>query len=170
MSPQWIEVDDEVIGLVKAEAEPFVDSPNQAIRRLLGLMATDRQDLASTPAPFPAQHRRRAPTGSLLPLGEYELPILQAIAKRGGRALSGEVLVEICEALEGRLTDLDRESYRCGQARWRLRAAQARLRLVQRGLLKAGSPRGIWELTEAGIEELERLEAQAERREREAAR
>lgn len=34
---QQIEVDDEVFDLLKREAEPFVDTPNSVLRRLLGL-------------------------------------------------------------------------------------------------------------------------------------
>ncbi len=43
MSPQWIEVDDEVMAKVQGQARPFVDSPNDALRGLLGLGGGERE-------------------------------------------------------------------------------------------------------------------------------
>jgi hypothetical protein len=57
-----------------------------------------------------------------------------------------------------------------GQIRWDNRLGFARLRLIERGHLRSNSRRGLWELTDAGIEELGRLEAEAQKREREASR
>lgn len=35
MAMHWIEVDDEIMGLLKEQGEPFVDAPNDVLRRLL---------------------------------------------------------------------------------------------------------------------------------------
>src|SRR4051794_3353718 len=99
-----IEIDEDVFEVLKNEAEPFVDTtPNSVLRRLLGLEreepirahpqrpAVKERDTGSTASRRSARVRqrvrgRRAPAGSLLAENEYELPILQALVEKGGRA------------------------------------------------------------------------------------
>ena len=52
--------------------------------------------------------------------------------------------------LDDRLTELDRTPIASGEVRWRNRAQFVRLRLVERGEIRRNSPRGIWELSDAG--------------------
>jgi hypothetical protein len=49
-----------------------------------------------------------------------------------------------------RLTEVDREDLSSGGLRWENRVHFTRLRLVERGELKKDSPRGLWEISEAG--------------------
>lgn len=137
-----IEVDTDVFAVIKAEAEPFVDTPNTALRRLLGLDggAGSKSD------------PERAPHGSLLPEPEYELPILQALVDAGGSGKAREITAEVGDRLGDRLSDLDRAPLKSGDVRWENRVAFVRLKLKDRGLLKSDSPRGVWELTDAGRE------------------
>jgi hypothetical protein len=72
--------------------------------------------------------------------------------EREGRGHATEVTNAVGERLADRLTDLDRENLDSGDVRWRNRVQFTRLTLRKRGLLKGDSPRGIWELTEAGWE------------------
>jgi hypothetical protein len=58
------------------------------------------------------------------------------------------------EIVADRLTDLDREELPNGSERWQSRVQFTRLRLKDRGLIKSGSPRGLWELSKAGAEHL----------------
>lgn len=158
---QWIEVDGEVIDAIKGAAEPFVDSPNRVLRRLLGLPAIDNDRTASLPSSIP-----RVPRGSLCPLPEFELPMLCAISERGGSASRGAVQDAVGRALKDRLTDLDWKPMVSGRIRWEARVDQARNELVKRGLLESSLP-GVWTLTEAGVEHLDRRlksKAAAERR------
>jgi restriction endonuclease Mrr len=63
-----------------------------------------------------------------------------------------EVLDLVLEKVKGRLTDADREKLPSGtDVRWRNTAAWERFKMVEDGLLKSDSPRGTWELTEAGM-------------------
>lgn len=170
-----IEVDHDVWEAMKAEAEPLVDTPNTVLRRKFGLGAEERTASASRswkdpgpppPAPkhrrrgrYPSSNgkpatRRRAPKGSLLPEGAYELPILEVLHRHGGRAAAREVIEEIEPMIEGKLTPLDREELSTGGLRWQKRVQFTRLRLVERGLIKKDSPRGIWEITDDGIRAL----------------
>lgn len=166
MSPQ-IDVDEELFDYLKDNAEPFVDTPNTVLRRLLGL---DESELEPAEAPDllraeteprskprrrraqrTASKKRRAPRGVLLPETEYELPILRALAEQPqGRAPAREVITMIEPAVRDKLTDLDFQSITSGEVRWHNRAQFARLNLVKLGQLAADAPRGIWAITDAG--------------------
>jgi Mrr N-terminal domain len=157
-----IEIDDETFELLKQNAEPLVDSPSTVLRRLLGLShpSSGAAASASEPAPrSPASRNpkrkgkrgsKRARSGSLLAESEYELPILQVLERHGGRAPSREVVAEVGEIVASKLTEVDREDLSSGGLRWENRVHFTRLRLVERGELKKDSPRGVWEISEAG--------------------
>lgn len=142
-----IEIDNDVFELVKAEAEPFVDTPNSVLRRLLGLEGGAPPKGGTTTG-----KADRAPLGSLLPESAYELPILQVLAERGGSAPAREVTKAVGEILAEELTELDRAHLNSGDIRWENRVAFTRLTLRKAGLLKPDSPRGVWELTDKGRE------------------
>ncbi len=64
-----------------------------------------------------------------------------------------EILDGVFEKVKDRLTDADRERLPSGtDVRWPNTAAWGRFTMVDAGLLKSDSPRGTWELTEAGTE------------------
>jgi len=161
----WIEIDDEVLGTIEKGAEPFFDSPNDALRRVFGLEVGPRPSCVQQPSPdrpraaavSPA--RSRARPGELLPLDDYELPLLRALSQLGGSAPKAHVADAVEELLGHRLKLRDREPLGSGEVRWESRLAFARLRAIERGHLETDSPRGVWELSEAGIERLGELEA-----------
>ncbi|MBA3807076.1 MAG: winged helix-turn-helix domain-containing protein [Solirubrobacterales bacterium] len=146
-----IDADDEVFDVIKKHAEPFVDTPNTVLRRLLGL---DQPQSRSTATAEAGEPTRRAAPGSLLPESEYEIPILRFLAERGGRAPSREAVDAVGAALDSKLTELDKQALKSGDIRWENRAAFVRLRLVERGELMRGSPRGTWEISDRGRERL----------------
>ena len=154
MSPQWIEVDDEVMAKVQAEARPFVDAPNNALRRLLGLESASEKACAPLAATQPPRRSTRASIGELLSIAEYELPLLTALSQLGGSAPSSRVKEAVKPLLVEKLTDLDWERLQSGEVRWENRLAFARLRAIHQGHMRSDSRRGIWELTELGIERL----------------
>lgn len=203
MSPT-IRISEDTYEHLKQHAEPFTDTPDSVIRRLLGLDAEDIGDVDPDIAEAPEQvevsasprvdgadrmgdavapngavkrHRSpgatgvarsrgrrsaaqrppRAPRGALLAEDAYEIPILQVLTEHGGRAGKNEVLDALESRLGDRLTELDRTPIASGEVRWRNRAQFVRLRLVERGELKRGSPRGIWELSHAGDARLREL-------------
>jgi len=94
--------------------------------------------------------RTRTPSGVLLPESQYIVPLLETLHERGGSAHVGEVISAVGEKLGSRLTELDRSHLRSGGLRWQSRIQFVRLRLLERGLLKRNSPRGVWELSEEG--------------------
>ena len=146
-----IDTDDEVFEVIKKHAEPFVDTPNTVLRRLLGI---DRVTVHQEPAAGKATKTGRAAPGTLLPESEYEIPILRCLEERGGRAPSREIVEAVGQALGDKLTGLDKQPLKSGDIRWENRAAFVRLRLVERGKLAKKSPRGTWEITDEGRERL----------------
>jgi hypothetical protein len=137
-----IRVDDDVYKTLQGMAEPFVDSPNSVLRRVLELDASAEE----------RQETRRATSDEILSRFEYDQPILEALAKRGGSARPSELLNDVGEMLKDRLKERDYERVPSGDIRWRNRAMWRRMRLIDEGFLKADTPRGVWELTEAGWE------------------
>lgn len=173
MRTQWIEVDEEVLARIKANAEPFVDSPNDVLRCLCGLEARERPSCSPLPADAPkglGPGRRRARSGELLALQEYYAPLLQALAELGGEATKPEVVDRVERLIGDRLTELDRGHLQSGEVRWVNRLSFVRLRAIDRNHMLANTPRGIWALSEAGAQELARLREAEGREDREAAR
>lgn len=101
-------------------------------------------------------------------MAEYELPLLRALSQLAGSAPCGQVKEVVAGMLAEKLTDLDRHSLRSGEVRWENRLGFARLRAIDRGHMRSGSRRGVWELSEAGIERLGQLEAELQEQERTA--
>jgi Mrr N-terminal domain len=167
-------IDDEVWEMLKERAEPFVDTPNSVIRKLLELPAATngsvpgaaaaeiREAIGGATGRRRSRGRRakrresvpRALPGTILPDDDYELPILAILDERGGRAPTREVLDELGERLRDRLMPADHEHLTSGDVRWRNRAQFARLHLIERGEMKKDSPRGLWEITDAGRDRL----------------
>jgi hypothetical protein len=173
-----IEVDDQVFDYLKAEAEPFVDTPNTVLRRLLGLDSA-RATIASAPSPngspaktananrrgrksrgkSSAAKRTRAASGTLLPEERYERPLLKALADAGGQAPYREVVDAVGREMKGELLPADFENLSSGSIRWQSRLQFVRLRLIERGYLDKNAPRGIWGITDAGREALAKEES-----------
>lgn len=82
----------------------------------------------------------------------YFKPILQVLNQMGGFGDMAEVLERLPKLMKGTLTDLDFEPLAANSEvpRWWNTAQWAQSAMVQAGLLKSDSPRGIWEMTEAG--------------------
>jgi hypothetical protein len=165
MSPQ-IRVDEEVYEALKHKAEPFLDTPNSVLRRVLGL-----DSVASETAHAPADPKGgngtartaatrprspgRAKAGELLPIEAYYEPIMRSLVRHDGSARVALVLDEVGQELFDQLTPIDHLSLPTGGKRWRNRVQWARQHLVDQGLLEAGSPHGTWSITPEGRAYLE---------------
>ena len=82
----------------------------------------------------------------------YFKPILQVLNQMGGLGDMAEVLERLPKLMKGTLRDIDFEPLTANSEvpRWWNTAQWAQSAMVQAGLLKADSPRGVWEMTEAG--------------------
>jgi hypothetical protein len=168
-----IRIDEQVYERLKAQAEPFVDTPNSVLRRVLGLEPVRGEDskaegeraAVSAAASAPRRRagkprkaakgtRRRLPPGAVLPEEEYDLPLLVALAEAGGSAPSREVVAAVGEKLAPHFTDLDREALASGIVRWQSRLQFVRLRLIEEGHMRRDAPRGTWAISDAGTDRL----------------
>lgn len=177
MSPK-VELDEDIFDYLKTKAEPFVDTPNSVLRRLLGLdsaVAGAKVGVVAIKSPVEpamphtpknkktrksAQKRTRAATGTLLPEAQYELPLLKALNSLGGQAPYRDVVERVGDELKDKLLPADFENLNSGVIRWQSRLQFVRLRFVERGFIDKNSPRGIWAITEAGRAALAEGESQ----------
>jgi restriction system protein len=90
--------------------------------------------------------------GMRTPTEAYYEPILQALNEMGGAGQTAEVLDRVGQIMKGVLKDVDYQPLASSpdNLRWRNAAQWARNSMVQEGLLKADSPRGVWEITDKG--------------------
>jgi len=83
----------------------------------------------------------------------YYRPILEALQALGGSAQVNEVLDHVLESMQDKLRDVDFEPLTSDpdMPRWKNTAQWARNAMVKKGLLRNDSPRGVWEISEAGV-------------------
>jgi uncharacterized protein YukE len=84
------------------------------------------------------------------PKEAFRRPILEALVELGGSASIGEVLERVGARMNSVLNQYDREPLASGPVRWKNTAQWCRNTLVQEGLMKSNSPRGVWEISDAG--------------------
>ncbi len=69
----------------------------------------------------------------------------------GGKGRVRDILEKVEAKMKGKLTKIDYEKLPSGKyVRWKNYAMWERLNMIHDGLLKKGSPRGIWETTDKG--------------------
>jgi hypothetical protein len=136
-----------------SELRSKIEDADKLIVRLEGnstgqvFQALSRQSLGQ-------QKRKR---GQFTPTQAYWAPILEALVEMGGRADVNSVL----RAVEGKMSDIltpqDLERLpNNSQLRWENRVNWQRLNMVRQGLLRSDSPRGVWEINDAGREWLKK--------------
>ncbi len=165
-----IRLDDDVFAGLKALAEPFVDTPNSVIRKLLvqcGAISTSDSSTDSDAArveaigsPNPSSPRR-ARVSRHVTQTIYENHLLQVLARqfkgRGDKQGVTRAVLKQMGAL-GLLTENDHTHVSSGETRAENTVAWGRNALKDRGLISSTSPRGTWELTELGMEAARRVE------------
>ncbi len=81
--------------------------------------------------------------------------MLQALVEFGGTARRDAVVELVGKKMQGVLTPDDHELLPSGiEVRWKNRVAWQRENMKRRGLIRGNSPQGVWEITEAGRQEL----------------
>ena len=86
------------------------------------------------------------------------MPVLSILADRGGRATRGEVLDELEIRMKRNFLPADLEPLpsKGKVLRWRSTANFARLHLVREGLMLDSREKGVWEISPAGREAVQR--------------
>ena len=141
-----IRIDDEVWAVLQKRAQPFVDSPNDVLRR--------DYDLNGAARPIPTRRvRGRIVRGEKTPEAEYPIPILKALVEAGGRGRAGDIVDRVGQLMRGRLNAYDQQTLTTGEIRWRNTAEWSRNTMVNKmnpALLNPSSDHGWWEITQAG--------------------
>lgn len=97
----------------------------------------------------------RVPKGSGTPQRDYRRPILQVLVEMGGSGSTNDVLTRVEQVMRGTLKPADYEPHAAdGMLRWSKAAQWSRNSMAREGLLKQDSPRGIWEISDAGRQAL----------------
>ncbi|NLG06014.1 MAG: hypothetical protein GX567_19625 [Clostridia bacterium] len=99
----------------------------------------------------------RLQRGMRTPEQEFRVPLLKVLMDKGGSASMREVLDELEKRMQGILKDVDYNPLPSDPdtIRWRNTAQWSRQAMVNEGLLKKNSPRGIWEISDEGRKYLE---------------
>jgi hypothetical protein len=87
------------------------------------------------------------------PTEAYYEPILKALDQMGGSGKVAEVLDRVGQIMKPVLKDVDYQPLASNpdNLRWRNAAQWARNNMVNDGLLKADSPRGVWEIADRRV-------------------
>jgi restriction system protein len=95
----------------------------------------------------------RLRNGQRTPEAAYREPILRVIQSMGGSGNSADVLEKVGQIMKPKLRPVDFEPLASGpnNPRWRNAAQWARNTMVKEGLLKSDSPRGVWQISPAGV-------------------
>lgn len=83
---------------------------------------------------------------------EFEIPILEALDSLGGSSDIHDVMDIVEQSMKNALSEFDWQTIPSDKnmIRWKNNVQWARLNLVKKGYLSDKSPKGIWEITEAG--------------------
>lgn len=158
-----IRISDQTWDRLKRWAVPLEDSPDDVLRRLLEIAEAHVESLeqararaVSVTEPESRKNRRLA-RGKRTSQVAYEMSICEVLYELGGTATAKEVLRQLPRKMEGILGEVDFQELPSGDTRWHKTASFARLLLVRKGLLRGDSERGVWELTQEGIEWMGKL-------------
>ena len=124
-----------------------------ALRREWENLFTREQDEESSETHAARRNLGRLRRGLRTREEAYYRPILEALQTLGGSAQVGQVLDRVLQSMRGTLKDVDYEPLASepDMPRWKNTAQWARNSMVKEGLLRADSPRGVWQISEAGI-------------------
>lgn len=136
------------------EAQARLDKARQIERVIAEMRATRREwtDLVVKPRAGRASSRSRLSPGERTPERAYRLPILRALVEMGGEGKMQTVLDRVYQEMKSHLkpADLKPLPSDANTIRWRNTARWERKAMVEEGLLRKDSPRGIWAVTEKG--------------------
>ena len=126
-----------------------------AIRKLLRIAEASKTAAPEREPNFNNEKSRRKTsrqrTGTV-PQYEYWKPLLISIYELGGSVNADAALKHVEEKMRSILGTLDYQELSSGGPRWHKNANWARYYLVRKGLLKAKSRRGMWELSDEGMQ------------------
>lgn len=136
------------------KAQRLIESATRLedFRKRLKDMQKEWQTLFADKSPKKRKKQHKIKRGLRTPDESFRAPILQTLIELGGSSPMAEVLSIVEKKMKGILNkyDYDPLSSYPNQPRWKNTAQWCRNTMVNEGLLKNDSPRGIWEITEIG--------------------
>lgn len=149
-----IRISDQTWERLKRWAVPLEDSPDDAVRKVLD--AAEGVNTEIKPEMRKTKPRTRR-TGDKLPQKEFRLPLMKALHELGGRASTQQLRPIMGERMKEKFGDGDYALVATGEPRWWNAICWERNDLVKEGLFRRDSERGIWELSENGVEFIESI-------------
>ncbi|UWR21116.1 winged helix-turn-helix domain-containing protein [Sulfitobacter sp. S190] len=140
-----IRISDATFARLQTHARPLEDTAEDVVR--LALDALDKSKGVKPAAPKPKKTRRR---GNKTPQRDFRLPLMKVLLELGGSAEVKDIRDKMLPAMKARLTEDDFEAVSTGEERWWNATCWERSDLVKEGLFRDDSPRGVWELSDAG--------------------
>ncbi|MBP6933131.1 MAG: hypothetical protein KBB87_07030 [Candidatus Methanofastidiosum sp.] len=127
----------------------------KAFREKVKSLQEEWQTIFADQVPKGARKRKikaRLKKGLRTPEKEFIRPILEVLVELGGKGEMRTVLDRVYQKMEDILNEYDMQSLSSlpKQKRWENTAQWARNTMINKGLLKADSPRGLWEITKEG--------------------
>jgi hypothetical protein len=153
-----IRITDATWDRLKRWAIPLEDSPEDAVRKVLDaaeehLKCSQTTGISNSPKKkIRIIQNKKLPRGQKTPQQAYRYPIMEALYELGSSASVSDVLRLVEEKMKTLLVEVDYQKIATGDIRWRNTAMWERHELIKDGLLKADSPRGVWELSDRGVE------------------
>ena len=153
-----IRISEETMRRLKKWAEPLEDTTESAFVKVLNaaentLDAERRGATATKTRAVQPPARGRAP--DKLPEKEFRRPLLEVLYEMDGKARVGELRPVLEKRMASRLHPEDYETVSTGDPRWWNATCWARNGLKRDGHLRDDSPRGVWELSEKGLRQVE---------------
>ncbi len=151
-----IDLSQENFDKLKQLAEPFVDTPDTVIQRLLDAYHANGTSTAGRPKTakgsgvsalkIVSRDRKRARKGEKTPIEQFYTPLVRVLKDAGGKLSANEAIERVGELMAEQLNDVDRSRLPSGEIRWRNTVRWACQRLQEDGKLDKKSTWGIWKL------------------------
>lgn len=155
-----IRVDDDVFEGLKTIAEPFTDTPNSVIRRLLkdhGVVFETSPNIKTDAGKLEIQliDKILESKETLTPQPIYEKYLHYILANEfDGSATKHDATKAVIRLMKnnGYITSADMQCVSTGETKAENTIAWSRNALKDAGIISQNSPRGVWELSEKGKE------------------
>ncbi len=154
-----IRISDGTMQRLKAWAEPLEDTVESALAKALDAAEEVRNRTRPDPPQAAAPAARvppRRPASPKLPQKHFREPLLEVLYEMGGSVRVADLRPFMRERMMPALLPGDLEHVSTGEERWWNATCWERSNLVKEGYLRDDSPRGTWELSEKGMDHLEK--------------
>jgi hypothetical protein len=151
-----VRITDETYQRLKAWAVPLEDKPEDVIRRVLDVADSHRLGTRAPAAAAQAAARPSAPLAVRVQSSkragwqsrtDLYSAIIETLREMGGSGHVDEILPRLKRKISHLLDPYYLDADPGGMERWVHAAHSARMKLVEKGVLKSSSQRGVWELS-----------------------